>query len=181
MPAGVQGRASWAIYHVLFSFSLRAWLCEKWEQICTCSTCKLPRELTWGAKFWLSWLEIYLLIKWNFEKVCREEARTGWTKGLRRNGPSYLVLSQSYLQEECLSFLNHLCSSNAWLCSQCFTPTAVTVLAKYCKFILKFLKIWGGVVFCFVVVIFVVFFCFLYFKILLWLQRNSKNRQKFGS
>lgn len=154
MPAGVQGQVSWAICHLLFfSLSLRAWLCEQWEQICTCYICKLPKELTWGAMLWLSWLEIYFLIMWNFEKVCGEEAKAGSSK----NSPSYLALSQPHLQKECLSFLSELCSNNAWLAVnvslslqwQCYQSTA----SLYWRF-LKTLECF--VVFCFAVVIFVV-------------------------
>lgn len=180
MPVGVQSWVSWAICHLLFSLSLRARLCEQWEQICPGYICKIQKKLTWGTMLWLSQLGIYFLIMWNFEKACGEEAKTERIQRWQRNTPSYPVVSQHHLQEEWLSFLIELWSNNTRVCSQCFT--AIIALSEYCKFILKILEDTEHlvVVFFFYSSNFCCFFSFFYFKILPWLWCNNKKCKNLG-
>lgn len=167
---GAQNQIFWPLYHLQFVFlTLKAWMCEQWEQICTWCICKFPEELTQGAMLLVSGSEISILIIRNFEKVSDEEAKTGKTKGLQLNRTYYLVLSPSHLQEECLSF-SVFCAGIAFGFAVCFTTVVVLQPHHqdswgfwrpfYCCFI------WGfgrGYLFNFF------FFCSFCFKIIPWL------------
>lgn len=147
--SGVQKQVSWAISHLqLLVLTLKPWMCEQWEQICTWCICKFSEELMQGAMLLVLWSEINILIMRNFEKVSDEEAKTGRTKGLQLNRTYYLVLSPSHLQEECLSF-SVFCAGIMFDFAVRFTT--VVVLSEYCNLILKILEDSGDF---FVVVLF---------------------------
>lgn len=145
--SGVQRQVSLAISHLqFFSLTLKAWMCEQWEQICTWCICKFPEELIQWAMLWVSWSEIHILIIRNFEKVCDEEAETGRTKVLHLNKTR--TISTSFARM--LIFFSVLCRNNVWLCSlfhSHHSGSAVRV-AQLCP--QDFWRFWGLFCCCFV-------------------------------